>query len=314
MNESLAGPCHASFERSPKEGIMATINRIEGKGIEKFKQIEGDGWLSASLPAICAGTVMAVVLFLAISCSRKSDKPAVKIDAPAAPAVKSSEPVAAVPATEAKKVKKHRPRNATYVNSLYGISFSYPRKYSLQVGAQPSSMPLPANFVKPGAIGIAAVDLPDDAYPQTDFSSALMSVSVNPALTAEECALFAATEGNPDQVQPVPVKVGANEFTEFEQMDGPAEHQSDRKYFHLFKNGACYEFALDVETSHKADEDLAQLERGKVFQQLERIVASVRIKEVNPEKSLEAATTAPAAAVADATAEKAQMSTSTEQK
>jgi hypothetical protein len=48
----------------------------------------------------------------------------------------------------------------------------------------------------------------------------------------------------------------------------------------LFKNGACYEFALDVETSRKPDVELAQADRGKIFQQLEKILATARIKDV----------------------------------
>ena len=89
------------------------------------------------------------------------------------------------------------------------------------------------------------------------------------------------------------------------------------KYFHLFKNGACYEFALDVETSRKADEDLAQLDRGKVFQQLEKVLASARIKETElPEPALAAtkADAAPAAAGADSKNEKAEIATPAEQK
>ena len=63
-------------------------------------------------------------------------------------------------------------------------------------------------------------------------------------------------------------------------MSGAGDRQSDLKYFHLFKNGACYEFALDVETSRKADEDLAQVDRSKIFKQLEKILSTARIKEV----------------------------------
>ena len=76
------------------------------------------------------------------------------------------------------------------------------------------------------------------------------------------------------------IKVGANEFSEIEQMTGSDERQSDTKYFHLFKNGACYEFALDVETSRKANEDLAQVDRNNVFKQLEKVLATARIKYV----------------------------------
>jgi hypothetical protein len=299
---------------------MATNNRNQGSGNQSFKQIEGDGWLSTYLPAISAGTVMAVVLFLAISCSKKSDNLS-KIKAPDAPVAASSAPAttaSAVTPEPPKKIKKSRPANATYVNGTYGVSFSYPRKYSLQAGNGKSSGPVAAGFVKPGAVEVASVDMPDSSYTDTDFSSGVLNVSVNQGMTAEECAQFPqvaqvkavsdaksndaakatdatkpsgettkATDDDKlanDQPKPETVKLGSNQFTVLEKMTeeatGAMEHRSDLKYFHTFKNGACYEFALDVETSRNPDEDLAQVDRGKVFQQLAKILTTARIKDV----------------------------------
>jgi hypothetical protein len=288
---------------------MATNSRTQGSGNQSFKQIEGDGWLSTYLPAISAGTVMAVVLFLAISCSKKADN-AAKIKAPDAPVATSSTPTttaAAVTPEPPKKAKKHRPANATYVNGTYGVSFSYPRKYSLQAGDGKSATPVSTGFVKPGAVEIASVDMPDTAFTDTDFSSGVLNVSVNAGMTEEECTQFTkVVDSKPvespqtdpakpgteaamptddskpttDSPKPEAVKLGSNQFTVMEQMTGSMEHQSDLKYFHVFKNGACYEFALDVETSRNPDEDLAQVDRGKVFQQLAKILTTARIKDV----------------------------------
>src|SRR5205085_9314189 len=148
---------------------------------------------------------------------------------------------------------------------------------------------------KPGAVEIASLDMPDGLYPETDFSSALLNVSVHQGLSEDECGQFAAQSNDAavtkttdadqstksaDPSKPSAIKLGANQFTEIEQMSGACDRQSDLKYFHLFKNGACYEFALDVETSRKADEDLAQVDRGKIFHQLEKILASAQIKDV----------------------------------
>jgi hypothetical protein len=263
---------------------MTSINRTQGSGNENFKQIEGDSWSSMYLPAICAGLVMTMVLFLAVSCSKQSDKPASKISAPIAPEVTNSAPstVVAVTPEVPKKVKKHRPANATYVNGTYGVSFSYPRKYSLQSGDKNSSAPVQPNFVKPGAVQIASVDMPDSSYPDTDFSSALLNVSVNQGMTSEECMQFVPGSKDSETAKSTTVKLGMNEFTELERTNGEGNSQSDLKYFHLFKNGACYEFALQVETSRKPDEELAQVDRGKVFRQLEKILATARIKDVAP--------------------------------
>ena len=274
---------------------MTPINRTQGSGNQNFKQIEGDSWSSIYLPAICAGIVMTMVLFLAVSCSKQSDKQAAKINAPA---VASSAPstVAALTPEAPKRVKKHRPANATYVNGTYGVSFSYPRKYSLQSGDKSASAPVQANFLKPGAVQIASLDMPDHSYPETDFSSARLNVSVNPSITAEECGQFVPSSKDSEAAKPMTVKLGGNQFAEFEQMNEEMNHQSDMKYFHLFKNGACYEFALDVETSRKADEELAQVDRGKIFQQLEKIMTTARIKSLElpgagAEKTTESANT-----------------------
>ena len=80
---------------------MTTI-RIEGSDNQNFKQIEGDSWLSTYLPAICAVALMGGALFLAISCSKKSDNVA-KISAPTQPAVTT--PAPSTPATPVAEVQ-----------------------------------------------------------------------------------------------------------------------------------------------------------------------------------------------------------------
>lgn len=309
---------------------MANINRRPSNDEQKFKQIENDSWSGIYLPAICAGVVMTIVLFMAVSCSKKSDTTA-KISAPLAPAVQgppSTTASAVVPEQPKKVIRKHRPTTATYVNGNYGVSLTYPRKYSLQSGDKLKDAPVQIGFSKSGAVEIASLDMPDGLYPETDLSSALLNVSVHQGLTEEECGRFATqsneaakpTGGDPstkptDTSKPSAIKLGANQFTEIEQMSGSGDQQSDLKYFHLFKNGACYEFALDVETSRKADEDLAQVDRSKIFKQLERILTTARIKEVelpgveNAEKTGTSQPTPTAQPVATGQSEKAQVVT-----
>jgi len=247
-----------------------------------LKQPEKDSWTSLYLPAICAAILMGGVLFLAVSFSRKSQNTA-KISAPMPPAISAPAQTAPVVAEAPKKraVKKHRPANATYVNSAYGVSFSFPRKYSLQSGDKLSAGPLPTSFLKPRAVQVAAVDMPDDLYPETDFSSALLNVSVNQNMTSDECMQFVVSK-DAGEVKPTIAKLGANQYSVFEQINGEGDKKSDLKYFHLFKNNACYEFALDVDTTQKPDSDLAQVDRGKVFQQLEKILTTARIKDLQP--------------------------------
>ena len=256
---------------------MTTINP-NSVGNKNFKQVESDSWTSMYLPAICAAILMGSVLFLAISCSKKSGSMA-KISPPAQPSVAApaSAPVAAVAEKPKKAVKKHRPANATYINSEYGVSFSYPRKYSLQSGDKLAVAS--TTYLKPGSLPVAAVDMPDTSYPETDFTSAVFSVNVNKGMTSDECMQFIPTSEQAGEVKPSAVKLGENEFSVFEQINGQDNKKSDLKFFHLFKNNACYEFAAALDTT-EAPEDMAQVDRGKVFQQLEKILTSAKIKDM----------------------------------
>ena len=101
------------------------------------------------------------------------------------------------------KVKKHRAATLSYVNREYGFSFDFPRNYQLkarrcQPAMKPSSLattePVKMNFVHPGGVPLVAVEMPGNSYPGTDFKAGLINVSVNPGMTAEQCAQFAFPE------------------------------------------------------------------------------------------------------------------------
>jgi len=42
------------------------------------------------------------------------------------------------------------------------------------------------------------------------------------------------------------------------------------KYYHVFQNGACYEFTLKVATTGESDEGGKPVDRGEVFKRLEK--------------------------------------------
>src|SRR5205823_5921 len=125
-------------------------------------------WSTERLPALFAGLVMVTVFVAVVSCSRKNSEPAaIASIAPAAPMATPAPATAAIAPipTAPKKVKKHRPTTATYVNSEYGVSITYPRKYGLKLGDEaqlswPGLGPVPTDFVKPGGVMLAAVELP----------------------------------------------------------------------------------------------------------------------------------------------------------
>jgi hypothetical protein len=80
-----------------------------------------------------------------------------------------------------------------------------------------------------------------------------------------------------------------------EAVTGEGTRQSDSKYFHVFENGACYEFALNVTTVASEDGVMKHVDRDKVFNRLEKILATVKINPIaTPEVTAEAPATAPA--------------------
>jgi hypothetical protein len=257
------------------------------------------------------GALGALAMFAAVivigSCSRSSKPVAVQQPiqptAPvSAPAVTAPAPVLA-PVAKA-KAKKRRAATLSYINPAYGLSFNFPRSYQLKAGkevqvASATSEPLQMNFVHPGGVTLAALEMPGNSYPGTDFKSASVNVSVNPGMTSEACAQFAfpepsTTTDTPSPVKIEAVKIGAIEFQEVE--NSATMRPGDAKYYHVFSNGACYEFALAIGTDRDRNvEEITPVDREQVFGKLERILATVKFQPaVTPE------TQAPVPAVAAA--------------
>jgi hypothetical protein len=223
-----------------------------------------------------------------------------------------------------KKVVHKKPATVSYTDKTYGLTFEYPRRYAIETGSAATELlasnPLAMNFVQPGGVALAAVELPETGFANTDFSSAFFNVSVHKTLTSDQCSEFAVpqpkiaaaatqpasdvqTQSAPTQsasAQPEPapnskLMIGDLELRATEAVSGEGTRQSDSKYFHAFQNGACYEFALNVTTVASEDGVTKHVDRDKVFDRLEKILATVKINPVAaPEVTAEAPTQSPA--------------------
>ena len=254
-----------------------------------------------------------IICSVAVGCS--SEKP--KTESSTNQSVMTQPPVAAtpapVPATPAvqaaakpvhKKVVRKAPVTVTYADKSSGVSFQYPRKYALETGEAASELvssgPVPMDFVQPGGVAIAAITLPESAYPNSDLASAYFNVSVNKSLTAEQCGEFsvpqanAATPADPSvqaTAQPSKLMIGDMELLSTESTASQGTRKETAKYFHVFENGACYEFALKVATTGIENQGSAKhVDRDQVFQRLEKILATVKI---NPAAAPEVTASAP---------------------
>lgn len=204
---------------------------------------------------------------------------------PTAVSTPTPEPVAK------KKAVVKKPSTVIYADNKNGISFRYPRKFTLTTGEKAKNdvameERLPMNFVQPGGVNVTSLELPGGP------ASSLFDIRINKNLTADECSKF-AEPGTSDVGSNLPVdstdvlapsKLSMNglDFTRAENVT----ERTDARYYHHFeaahleynmenKSGVCYEFALAVEDSldtTKAVDHVDQLEK------LERILSTVKIK------------------------------------
>jgi hypothetical protein len=240
-----------------------------------------------------------VVCSIAVGCSKDKPQP---VSTNQIPTTQSSNPAVSTdllpassvpePAKKApKKVARKRPSTVTYSDKTYGVSFQYPRNYALETGDAANELIasglVPMDFTQPGGTALAAVSLPATSFPGTDFESGLFNVSVNKNVSAEDCGKFSVPQ--PDPKTPADSGIHANaafsklmlgelELESTEAVAAEGSQQSDAKYFHVFQNGACYEFALKVGTIGGATETATKrVDHDKVFSRLEKILATLKI-------------------------------------
>src|SRR3984957_19201361 len=291
----------------------------------------------------------AVLIICSVTVGCSSDKPKPVSSNIQIPVTPTQNPIASMPAPvmqadskpALKKVVRKKPATVNYSDKTYGVTFEYPRRCAIETGSAAtellSSNPSAMNFVQPGGVALAAVELPETSFANTDFSSAFFNVSVNKTLSADQCREFAvpqpklattpATSTEPatasasavqtesassapaskSDSQPAPtpsndlasaskLMLGDLELRATEAVSGEGTRQSDSKYFHVFQNGSCYEFALNVTTVASEDGLTKPADRDKVFNRLEQILATVKINSVAaPEVAAEAPAPRPAA-------------------
>jgi hypothetical protein len=332
-------------------------------------EIRSVAWGKPTNAGVLIFAAVLVVCSVTVGCS--SDKPktvsaSTRISAPSAPAAMLPAPVEQAAATNPapRKVVHKKPATVNYTDKSSGLTFEYPHRYAIETGTAASdvlaSSPVPMNFVQPGGVALATVELPETGFANTDFSSAFFNVSLHKTLTAEQCNEFAVpqpkvvtpavssetattitastpstepapaaatiapstdakSESKPEpssdakvsdaKVEPTPaapapsaqpepqgsrLMLGDLELRATEAVAGEGSRQSDSKYFHVYQNGACYEFGLNVTTVASDQGVTKHVNRDQVFSRLEKILSTVKI---NPVAAPEVTAEAPAAPV-----------------
>jgi len=247
-----------------------------------------------SMPLVAAAVVLlGVTIFVGLDgCSDgKSNKTNVSSTgvSPSGPGSMSSLPtptpgLKSEGLTKKKSAVVHRSGTLGYSDNGSGVSFRYPRNYTLVTPekAKENSALLdrvPMNFVQPGGEKVTTITLPGP------LATSLLGVNINKGLSSQQCEQFADPDAadvagkSPidtlEEAIPTKVNLRGIQFTRVEN----GTQQTDTRYYHHFENGACYEFVLAV--AEKPD-NKAAVDHFELFDNLERIMASVQIKSETP--------------------------------
>jgi hypothetical protein len=313
--------------------INAFRNTAETSSVSWGKQTWGTKTSGKNTSALIFAAVL-IVCSVTVGCSSDKPKPVssdnqIPVTQPQSPISPMPTPAVQAAAKPASKKVHKKAATVNYTDTANGLTFEYPRRYAIETGSAATDLlasnPIPMNFVQPGGVALAAVELPETSFANTDFSSAFFNVSVHKTLTVDQCTEFAVpqpkvltpapstetastaapvppTPASSSEVQPTSsskLMLGDLELRATEAVSGEGSRQSDSKYFHVFQNGACYEFALNVATVASEDGVMKHVDRDKVFDRLEKILATVKINPVAaPEVTAEAP--APTSAVTPA--------------
>jgi hypothetical protein len=179
-------------------------------------------------------------------------------------------------------VAKHPPRDSSlsvYNNPTYGVSFRYPRNFALRDGFEPGSTEQLERLTgqQPGAVPVAAISIPNDAYPNTTFRNGTLQLVVNSAVTPETCRSFAA----PLDEAYTSGSTFAQGITFNWRQRGSAAMGTGylNRDYAGFSNGACYEFFLEIITGSnpEADPRIKDADEVKIMRQLGKIISSLQI-------------------------------------
>ena len=315
---------------------MNRFNKVTGIAESPMSVVWGK---SVGTKAIAAGSFAALLLVssITVGCSGSNDasKPSSASQIPLTPpqtVASSTSPNLAPPEISkhpVSKVQHKRPVNKSFTEKTHGVSFDYPRTYEMESGNKASDLLAsgPMKSVPTSGSTVAAVQMPESAYPNTDFAGAFFGVSVNKDLSVEQCtgspvqteikseagktegaiAEEAKTlepksddkklEGSKSETTPSVAVQNQQSLINTqlhvtENVSGEGAQQNDVKYFRTYQNGACYEFALNVTTVGNEDAAMKHVNRDRVFDKLEKILATVKIAPVAAEPTPAPQTTA----------------------
>src|SRR5216683_7778936 len=169
-----------------------------------------------------------------------------------------------------------------YYNPEEGISFRYPRNYSLEEGdVQESSFFLKRQedleSEQPGAKLLATVLIPEDGYPNTTFEHGSLQLAVNEAESEKGC-LAVSEVGVTGSGSRALTEQGVAFQWSGEETEIGGSKILQRKYAG-YSQGTCYQFRLILAAEESPDPNgfTKNADMVRIMKQLQNVVTSSRI-------------------------------------
>ena len=247
----------------------------------------------------------AALLAIAIGCSTASKAnpvvvknaqpigPAVRPDAPKSVAF-TAKPEVVTAADKKSDANAPRPQYVVFKSRDYGISLQYPWQYTKlsakTVGNNPDLQPNPDGFE--GQFTIARIDVPKGFYPDTDFDSAYLAVSLNQDISREDCE--SSLKIGKD-VKPQAANLNGTDLLWTESDSGGKGIAAKVRNYVTYANDTCYEFEAAVKT--KNDGFSREVDPDQVMRRLDSMLMTVKIAadDQSPaKKQIQSSATSPA--------------------
>lgn len=201
-------------------------------------------------------------------------------------------PVQTAPARQPGSVAKPAARESAlsaYSNPEYGVAFRYPRNFALAEDGGPEEGTAEGSSgvrsqeelgrEEPGAVLVATLVVPDDAYPNTTFAGGSVQFAVNRYLTVGSCRQSLLSRLGDSSGRSGAETIQGVQFSWIDNDQGDASTEFFERDYAGFTNGACYEFFLRVGVGAGDDSDGTRPpDEKKILGHMEKVVASLQFE------------------------------------
>jgi hypothetical protein len=183
-----------------------------------------------------------------------------------------------------RKVTAREASFSVYNAPEYGVSLRYPRNYALEEG-NPEA---PTSGVKsqeelgdeqPGALLLATIVIPEDAYPNTSFVDGALQFAVDPSRMPDSCGELFIHQDSGTARRTGTLNIQGVLFHWAEETTAQAGTESVERDYAGYSNRTCYEFFVHVAVGETMNSEglEKQADAKKIARQLERIASSLQI-------------------------------------